>query len=118
MGILKILGNKQSINSLISLDYYYQSNLILLLAAILLISIRYGGTECSLNRFPQEIFFANGIGGRADIEEYVETLYPLMSADLSLPLESGDFKKINCSKRFVKNSPFPNHIVPFFMYMP
>ena len=91
---------------------------MLLFAAILLISIQYGGTECSLNRFPQEIFFANGMGGRADIEEYVETLYPLMSADLSLPLESGDFKKINCSKRFVKNSPFPNHIVPFFMYMP
>lgn len=85
---------------------------MLLFAAILLISIQYGGTECSLNRFPQEIFFANSIDGRADIEEYVETIYPLMSADLSFPLESGDFKKIDFSKKFVKNSPFPNHIVP------
>ena len=47
-----------------------------------------------------------------EIEEYVEGIYPLMSEDLTYPLESGEFKQIDFSKEFVQNTPFPNHIVP------
>ena len=91
---------------------YYFPNLMLIFSAILFIAIQYGNAECSLDRFPQELFFANRIDGLVDIEEYVESIYPLWNEDLTYPLESADFNSIDFSKIFVKNSPFPHHIVP------